>query len=126
LTSTYLHMTPSWSSSSRRGECSFKKARYRCEINTDGRCAVCKELEPLYAETASIVATNSSDIRFARVNCVEQNELCETYETPMYPTLRLFQGVERETVYNGPRESAEYVPRCVHRWWKSYKTRTPL
>jgi hypothetical protein len=64
-----------------------------------------------------MVANNSKNIRFARVNCVDQVELCNTYSTPMYPTIRLFQGLDHETIYDGAREPSEYVltpPKHVH------------
>lgn len=67
---------------------------------------MCKELEPIYEQAATEHVTKK-DIKFARVNCVAEKELCQTWETPIYPTIRVFKGLKEHDIYNGPRTAAE-------------------
>jgi protein disulfide-isomerase A1 len=70
------------------------------------RCEICRELEPVYEGIASSL-DESKDITLARVDCVAQSSICEEYGTPIYPTLRLFQGLQNQAIYNGARTSDE-------------------
>lgn len=70
------------------------------------RCAVCQELESVYEETASAHKTEK-DIKFARVDCVQDGGLCKKYPTPIYPTFRVFKGLEEQEIYNHGRTPTE-------------------
>lgn len=67
---------------------------------------MCQELEPLYEWTASTYETEK-DIKFARVDCVEDKPLCKKWKTHIYPTFRVFKGLEEQEIYNGPRTKPE-------------------
>ena len=51
---------------------------------------------------------DSKDVKFARVDCTNDTAICDEYRTPIYPTMRVFQGLDSQVVYNGPREPREY------------------
>jgi protein disulfide-isomerase A1 len=63
---------------------------------------VCQEVAPIYEETA-LKLDVSKDIEFARVDCKDEAELCTRFSTPIYPTIRLFRGLELQELYNGAR-----------------------
>lgn len=44
----------------------------------------------------------------ARVDCVEEKDLCNEYRIPIFPTIGIFHDKEH-TVYNGPREAEDMV-----------------
>ena len=82
----------------------FALLRY---ANLVSRCPACKELQPIYEEAASRLGLLSQDIRLARVDCVAEGALCARFETPIYPTIRVFKGVNEQEFYNGPRALLE-------------------
>jgi protein disulfide-isomerase A1 len=65
-------------------------------------CGHCKALAPHYEESAT--ALKDKNIKLAKVDCVDQSELCQTHGVTGYPTLKVFKhGAASE--YNGPRKA---------------------
>jgi len=65
-------------------------------------CGHCKALAPHYEEAAT--ALKEKDIKIAKVDCVDQPELCQTHGVQGYPTLKVFRnGIP--TDYTGPRKA---------------------
>lgn len=65
-------------------------------------CTFCQELAPEFELAANRL--DAEGIPLARVNCVEEKELCEQYRIPIYPTILAFHRKE-SLVYNGPRKA---------------------
>ncbi|KAF8138721.1 thioredoxin-like protein [Boletus edulis] len=65
-------------------------------------CGHCKALAPHYEEAATTL--KESDIKLAKVDCVEDAELCQAHGVQGYPTLKLFRNGEA-TDYTGPRKA---------------------
>lgn len=69
-------------------------------------CGHCKSLAPHYEEAATKL--KDKGIKLAKVNCVDEADLCQENEIRGYPTLRVFRnGVSAE--YNGPRQTEGIV-----------------
>ncbi|KAH8921326.1 protein disulfide isomerase [Atractiella rhizophila] len=65
-------------------------------------CGHCKALAPQYEEAATIL--KEQGIKLAKVDCVDQAELCQEHGIQGYPTLKVMRsGVP--TPYNGPRKT---------------------
>ncbi|GJJ07568.1 hypothetical protein Clacol_001771 [Clathrus columnatus] len=64
-------------------------------------CGHCKALAPHY-ETAA-TALKDKNISLAKVNCVDQADLCQQHGVQGYPTLKVFRSGE-PTDYTGPRQ----------------------
>lgn len=65
-------------------------------------CGHCKALAPHYEEAAT--ALKDRDIKLAKVDCVDQADLCQTHGVQGYPTLKVFRNGE-PTDYSGPRKA---------------------
>ncbi|KAG2156105.1 thioredoxin-like protein [Suillus clintonianus] len=65
-------------------------------------CGHCKALAPHYEEAAT--ALKEKDIKIAKVDCVEQADLCQSHGVQGYPTLKVFRNGE-PTDYSGPRKA---------------------
>ncbi|KAI6047144.1 thioredoxin-like protein [Pisolithus marmoratus] len=65
-------------------------------------CGHCKALAPHYEEAAT--ALKDKDIKLAKVDCVDQAELCQAHGIQGYPTLKVFRRGEA-TDYAGPRKA---------------------
>lgn len=75
-------------------------------------CGHCKNLEPHYAEAATVLKNNDPPIRIAKVDATEQKKIGESYGVQGFPTLKLFKGsIEAETTveYDGGRTKDEIV-----------------
>jgi protein disulfide-isomerase A1 len=70
-------------------------------------CGHCKALAPEYEEAATEL--KDKDIALAKIDCTEQQELCQSYGVEGYPTLKLFRGVDNVQPYQGPRKAAAIV-----------------
>ncbi|KAJ2784098.1 protein disulfide-isomerase precursor [Coemansia javaensis] len=69
-------------------------------------CGHCKALAPEYEKAAT--ALKDEGIRLAKVDCTEEQALCEEMEVPGFPTLKVFRdGVP--AAYNGTRKEAGIV-----------------
>ena len=65
-------------------------------------CGHCKALAPHYEEAAT--SLKSKDISLAKVDCVDQAELCSDNDVAGYPTLKVFRkGLA--TPYGGTRKT---------------------
>ncbi|CAJ2501557.1 Uu.00g044100.m01.CDS01 [Anthostomella pinea] len=66
-------------------------------------CGHCKALAPEYEEAATTL--KEKDIKLAKVDCTEEQDLCQTYGVEGYPTLKIFRGVDNITPYSGQRKA---------------------
>jgi len=65
-------------------------------------CGHCKALAPQYDEASLIL--KDKGITLAKVDCVDQADLCQQHGVSGYPTLKIFRK-GNATAYNGPRKS---------------------
>lgn len=65
-------------------------------------CGHCKALAPHYEEAAT--ALKEKDIKLAKVDCVDQADLCQANGVQGYPTLKVFKNGTPED-YTGPRKA---------------------
>jgi len=70
-------------------------------------CGHCKALAPEY-ETAA-TKLKEKDIPLVKVDCTEEQDLCQEYGVSGYPTVKVFRGVESHTPYNGARKADAIV-----------------
>ncbi|KAI6105545.1 thioredoxin-like protein [Pisolithus sp. B1] len=73
-------------------------------------CGHCKALAPHYEEAATIL--RDKDIKLAKVDCVDQAELCQAHGIQGYPTLKVFRRGEAAD-YIGPRKADGIVSYMV-------------
>ncbi|KAK3937086.1 protein disulfide-isomerase precursor [Diplogelasinospora grovesii] len=67
-------------------------------------CGHCKALAPEYEEAAT--SLKEKDIRLAKVDCTEEQDLCQQHGVEGYPTLKVFRGLDNVTPYKGQRKAA--------------------
>jgi protein disulfide-isomerase A1 len=65
-------------------------------------CGHCKSLAPHYEEAAT--ALKEKNLKLAKVNCVDESDLCQIHGVQGYPTLKIFRDGE-PTDYTGPRKT---------------------
>ncbi|VDB85407.1 unnamed protein product [Peniophora sp. CBMAI 1063] len=65
-------------------------------------CGHCKALAPHYEEAATEL--KKKNIKLAKVDCVDQAELCQAHGVQGYPTLKVFRN-GTPTDYSGPRKA---------------------
>ncbi|KAI0404237.1 protein disulfide-isomerase [Xylaria palmicola] len=66
-------------------------------------CGHCKALAPEYEEAATTL--KEKDIKLVKVDCTEEQDLCQTYGVEGYPTLKIFRGLDNITPYSGQRKA---------------------
>nr|XP_055062057.1 protein disulfide-isomerase A2 [Misgurnus anguillicaudatus] len=68
-------------------------------------CGHCRSLEPIYAEVAEILKTESSAVRLAKVDATEERELANEFNVNSFPTLKFLKDGNRQnaTDFNGKR-----------------------
>jgi protein disulfide-isomerase A1 len=49
------------------------------------------------------------EIPLVKVDCTEEQELCQEYGVEGYPTLKVFRGAETISPYTGQRKADAYV-----------------
>ncbi|KAF9510848.1 hypothetical protein BS47DRAFT_1377367 [Hydnum rufescens UP504] len=65
-------------------------------------CGHCKALAPHYDEAAT--SLKEKNIKLAKVDCVDQADLCQQHSIAGYPTLKVYKN-GTATDYNGPRKA---------------------
>ncbi|KAF2260982.1 protein disulfide-isomerase [Lojkania enalia] len=70
-------------------------------------CGHCKALAPEYESAATTL--KEKDIPLAKVDCTEEQELCQEYGVEGYPTLKVFRGPEDIKPYTGQRKADAIV-----------------
>uniref|UniRef100_A0A4W4FK58 Protein disulfide-isomerase n=1 Tax=Electrophorus electricus TaxID=8005 RepID=A0A4W4FK58_ELEEL len=68
-------------------------------------CGHCRRLEPIYAEVAGQLKSESSLVRLAKVDATEEPELAEEFDADSFPTLKFFNDGIRQnaTDFTGKR-----------------------
>ncbi|KAF2641291.1 protein disulfide-isomerase [Massarina eburnea CBS 473.64] len=66
-------------------------------------CGHCKALAPEYEEAATTL--KEKNIPLAKVDCTEEQDLCQKYGVEGYPTLKVFRGTENISPYTGQRKA---------------------
>lgn len=73
-------------------------------IDADLHCSGhCKALAPEYEEAA--MTLKDKDIPLVKVDCTEQQDLCQKYGVEGYPTVKVFRGADDHSPYNGQRKA---------------------
>jgi protein disulfide-isomerase A1 len=80
-------------------------------------CGHCKTLAPEYEKAAEILASHP-EIKFAKVDAIEEEELANEFELEGFPTLYFFKN-QRPVEYNGGRSAEEIVQ------WVLYQQQQP-
>lgn len=70
-------------------------------------CGHCKALAPEYEAAATKL--KEKDIPLVKVDCTEEQDLCQEYGVSGYPTVKVFRGLESNTPYNGARKTDAMV-----------------
>lgn len=66
-------------------------------------CGHCKALAPEYEVAATKL--KEKNIPLVKVDCTEEQNLCQEYGVSGYPTVKVFRGLETNTPYSGARKS---------------------
>ncbi|KAI0691374.1 disulfide isomerase [Cytidiella melzeri] len=74
-------------------------------------CGHCKALAPHYEEAATVLK-DKNNIKLAKVDCVDNADLCQQNGISGYPTLRVYRSGEH-TAYSGPRNTEGIVSYMV-------------
>ncbi|KAK5173092.1 protein disulfide-isomerase precursor [Saxophila tyrrhenica] len=70
-------------------------------------CGHCKALAPEYEEAATTL--KEKQIALAKVDCTEQQDLCQEMGVEGYPTLKVFRGKDNVSPYGGQRKAESIV-----------------
>jgi protein disulfide-isomerase A1 len=70
-------------------------------------CGHCKALAPEYETAATTL--KEKDIALVKVDCTEEQDLCQEYGVEGYPTLKVFRGPENITPYGGQRKADSLI-----------------
>jgi protein disulfide-isomerase A1 len=70
-------------------------------------CGHCKALAPEYETAATTL--KEKDIKLVKVDCTEEQDLCQEYGVEGYPTLKVFRGPETISPYTGQRKADAIV-----------------
>jgi len=70
-------------------------------------CGHCKALAPEYETAATTL--KEKDIALVKVDCTEEQELCQEYGVEGYPTLKVFRGPENISPYGGQRKADSLI-----------------
>lgn len=68
-------------------------------------CGHCKALAPEYEKAADTLVASGKDLPLIKVDCTEEQDLCQKYEVQGYPTVKLFKGPENHIAYPGGRNA---------------------
>ncbi|KAF2018440.1 protein disulfide-isomerase [Aaosphaeria arxii CBS 175.79] len=70
-------------------------------------CGHCKALAPEYESAATTL--KEKNIPLVKVDCTEEQDLCQEYGVEGYPTLKVFRGPETISSYGGQRKADAIV-----------------
>jgi len=70
-------------------------------------CGHCKALAPEYETAATTL--KEKDIALVKVDCTEEQDLCQEYGVEGYPTLKVFRGPENVSPYGGQRKADSLI-----------------
>jgi len=70
-------------------------------------CGHCKALAPEYENAATTL--KEKDIKLVKVDCTEEQDLCQEYGVEGYPTLKVFRGLDTISSYGGQRKADSIV-----------------
>lgn len=70
-------------------------------------CGHCKALAPEYENAATTL--KEKDIKLVKVDCTEEQDLCQEYGVEGYPTLKVFRGLDTISPYGGQRKADRYA-----------------
>jgi protein disulfide-isomerase A1 len=70
-------------------------------------CGHCKALAPEYETAATTL--KEKDIKLVKVDCTEEQDLCQEYGVEGYPTLKVFRGPENIAPYGGQRKADSLI-----------------
>jgi protein disulfide-isomerase A1 len=70
-------------------------------------CGHCKALAPEYETAATTL--KEKDIALVKVDCTEEQDLCQEYGVEGYPTLKVFRGPENISPYAGQRKADSLI-----------------
>jgi len=70
-------------------------------------CGHCKALAPEYETAATTL--KEKDIALVKVDCTEEQDLCQEYGVEGYPTLKVFRGLENVSPYGGQRKADSLI-----------------
>lgn len=60
-------------------------------------------MAPEYEEAAKLL--EEKNIPLVKVDCTEEQELCQEYGVEGYPTVKVFRGADNHSPYQGQRKS---------------------
>ncbi|GCB65160.1 hypothetical protein scyTo_0011840 [Scyliorhinus torazame] len=85
-------------------------------------CGHCKSLAPEYANAAGQLKNESSDLKLAKVDVIEEKELGSEFGIHSYPTLKFFKESDRKTPidYTGKRNAKGIISWLKRRTGPSY------
>ncbi|KAH4077328.1 protein disulfide-isomerase [Parastagonospora nodorum] len=70
-------------------------------------CGHCKALAPEYETAATTL--KEKDIALVKIDCTEEQDLCQEYGVEGYPTLKVFRGPENISPYGGQRKADSLI-----------------
>ncbi|KAL1595500.1 protein disulfide-isomerase precursor [Nothophoma quercina] len=70
-------------------------------------CGHCKALAPEYETAATTL--KEKDIKLVKVDCTEEQDLCQEYGVEGYPTLKVFRGLDSISPYGGQRKADSLI-----------------
>jgi protein disulfide-isomerase A1 len=70
-------------------------------------CGHCKALAPEYETAATTL--KEKDIKLVKVDCTEEQDLCQEYGVEGYPTLKVFRGLDNISPYSGQRKADSLI-----------------
>lgn len=77
-------------------------------------CGYCKKLAPEYEKAATILHEMGSKIKLAKVDCTEEQTLCQQHNIKGYPTMKVIRGpYNQPDDYEGPREAEGIVETMI-------------
>ncbi|XP_051993881.1 protein disulfide-isomerase-like [Xyrauchen texanus] len=80
-------------------------------------CGHCRTLEPIYAEVAGQLKKESSAVRLAKVDAIEERELAEEFNVNSFPTIKFLKEGNRQ---NATDFSGKRTVKGITKWLDRY------